>query len=205
MQVYMIAIEGNELSQYYADICINRWNDFEIYPEIFPASTPGNTTGELKFAEKKWNGNSFSEIEKAIWDSHYRVWKQIAANDTEGAFVIEHDTYPTRPITDPRQKEMMLFASFPRNDDAWFKGEERVAPGAGYYLTNSAAKTIINNSIGEQNENVDGFIMKQFVDFSGLEGNSIALEAAVKDWLCAFQIVNYDLGTTAEHNGKVGK
>lgn len=204
MKAIMIVIEDNDLSQYYANICLERWNEFGIYPEILPASTPGNTTGKLRFKNRKWNGNTFTDIEKAIWDSHYRAWEW--AKEQGGGIILEHDCYPTRPLTQPFIKDITLFCTFPRNHKSWVKLKEKVAPGAGYHVTKDAAMHLIQTSrlgVLPIKENVDGHLYNVYKHYNQLASNEV--ESDCKEWLCAFQFLNFDKGTTAAHNGKVGK
>lgn len=200
----MLAIEDNELSQYYASICEQRWNEFGLFPERFPASTPHNRSGQINFAEKKFNGRPFSEIEKAIWDSHFRMWTHVHKTREE-MVILEHDCYPHRPLPTRFVHDLAMFATFPRNERAWKKGAEKVSPGAGYFITPKAADMLIQNALREPvTENVDGHIYTTYRWITQVK-RDIEIEAVCQEWFCAFQIVNYELGTTAEHNGKVGE
>lgn len=192
----MIAISSNEKSKYYSDICIKAWEDLGYKVNIFEATTPATMSNSLTFADKKFNGNPFTDIEKAIWESHYRLWGYVLRNGP--TYIIEHDTYPTKAFR-PFHGSYALFSLFPRNDKAWQGMKEVLSPGSGYYIDKLTASLLIDYAVsGEITENVDGHIFQTLKLVSGMR-----TEEFEKYWCeraTCFQLVNYDVGTSAEHN-----
>jgi hypothetical protein len=195
MKIKMIALSHCPKSQYYSQICVERWNELGYNIEMFEGTTPNNLGNELKFAERKFSGNRFTEVEKAIWYSHFRIWQTI----TEPTYVIEHDTYPFRSLPNFGNNNFGLFSIFPRNERAWMKMKEYISPGSGYYINKQGASILIDWALAiEQSENVDGHIHQTFLRLSGLKEQEF-LDKFVETASC-FQIVQYDIGTSAEHN-----
>lgn len=195
MNLRMIAISDCPKSNYYSSICVDAWTRLGYTVDLFEATTPKTLGNELRFAEKKFNGNPFTPSEKAIWYSHYNLWKTVR----EPTHIIEHDTYPTKRLFDFNGSEAAIFSIFPRNDDAWMGRKEEISPGSGYYITLSTASILIDNALAVViDENVDGFLfrhLKRILDMRMEEFNDYHVERS-----SCFQIVNYDVGTSAEHN-----
>lgn len=194
MTVKMIALSGDAKSQYYSSICIPRWQEFGVEVELFEGTTPDTLGDALDFADEKFSGRPFTEVEKAIWYSHYRVWESV----TGPTYVIEHDTYPHKPL--PKfDTHMGFFSTFPRNDDAWLKRKETVSPGSGYYINVTSASVLIEYARAMKiKENVDGHLhttCKQLLGLKEAEFQEYHLKNAT-----AFQIVNYEVGTSGVHN-----
>jgi len=198
MKIKMIALSDCPKSQYYSKICVERWEELGYNISLFEGTTPDTLGDELPFAERKQtSGNVFTPTEKAIWYSHFRLWQSIE----EPTYVIEHDTYPYRRLPDFGKNNFGLFSTFPRNDKAWLKLEEHLSPGSGYYINRQGASILIDWALAQpQNENVDGHIFQTFKRLSGLNGDEfIAKYIAMAS---CFQIVQYDIGTSAEHNNE---
>ena len=160
---------------------------------MFEGTTPNTLGNDLKFAERKFSGNRFTEVEKAIWYSHFRIWQTI----TEPTYVIEHDTYPFLSL--PKFERFGFFSIFPRNKQAWQGVKETISPGSGYYIDRQTASILIEWALArEMNENVDGHIYQTFKKLSGLKETEFQ-KKYLEDASC-FQIVQYEIGTSAEHN-----
>ena len=197
MKIKMIVLSHCPKSQYYSKICVERWEELGYTIETVEGTTPDNLGNEISFADRKFSGNQFTQIEKAIWYSHFRIWKTI----TEPTYVIEHDTYPFRPLPEFGDSSFGLFSLFPRNDDAWMKLREHISPGSGYYINRQGASILIDWALAiEQNENVDGHIHQTFRRLSGLKEQEF--QDKFVDTASCFQIVQYDIGTSAEHNNE---
>lgn len=195
MKVYMIALSGDDKSQYYSDIIIPEWRKYGVEVEWFEGTTPDTLGDELSFASAKFSGKKFTEVEKAIWYSHYRVWHE--AKD-EHIYVIEHDTYPHKPLPPPTAP-IGFFSTFPRNEQAWLKFRAAVSPGSGYYINRTAASTLIEHArVLRLRENVDGHLHTIGREILGLKEKEFQ-ECHLRD-ACAFQIVNYEVGTSGVHN-----
>lgn len=194
MNIWMIVVSGDQKSDYYSKICLDRWQKLGYNITKKEGIVPDTLGDELPFAECKFNGNKFTPIEKAIWYSHYNLWKQVI----EPTCIIEHDTYPYKEL--PKFKDPIgFFSTFPRNDNAWQGKREVVSPGSGYYVNRTGASILRDWAISKPiDENVDGHLHKTA---------KIMLKTKEKDFndyhlqfASCFQIVNYDVGTSAEHN-----
>ena len=196
MNVVQIRVKGDEKSEYYSNLCNAEWGKYGVTPTPFWGTTPSTLPdGPLDFAETKFSGRPFNEYEKAIWYSHYRVWESVR----EPTYVIEHDTYPIKPL--PKFKENWgMFSLFPRNLESWHGPKKSiVSPGSGYYINMTSASILMDTARSNPlNENVDGHIYQTTKKFIGL--CEADMEQKYKDLATCFQIVNYDIGTTARHN-----
>lgn len=192
--IRMIALSGDPKSQYYSQLCVERWAELRYTIEVFEGTTPDNLGDELPFAERKFHGKPFTQIEKAIWYSHFRLWQTV----TEPTYVIEHDTYPYRNL--PKfEEDYGLFSIFPRNADAWLGDNEYISPGSGYYINRQSASILIEWAKAKAiNENVDGHIHQTFRKLSGLTEEEFQRKYLAT--ASCFQVVNYGIGTSAEHN-----
>ena len=195
MKIKMIALSHCPKSQYYSNICLERWEELGYTIEMFEGTTPDNLGNAVEFSERKFSGNRFTDIEKAIWYSHFRIWQTVK----EPTYVIEHDTYPYRRLPDFGPDSFGLFSTFPRNDDAWMKRKEHISPGSGYYINRQGASILIDWALAQpQTENVDGHIHQTFKRLSGLK--EAEFQAKYLKIASCFQIVQYGIGTSAEHN-----
>ena len=194
MNIWMIVLSNDPTSQYYSEMCLDQWHRLGYNIIKKEGTTPDNLGTELRFAERKFNGNRFTDIEKAIWYSHFNIWKEVR----EPTYIIEHDTYPYKKL--PKfSRPVGLFSTFPRNDEAWQKKREVISPGSGYYVTRTTASVLMEWAKAKPiTENVDGHIhqtVKSILNQSEEEFNDYHLENAT-----CFQVVNYAVGTSAEHN-----
>lgn len=110
----MIRIKGHDRSERYASYCARTWKAHGYDIEMFDATTPETIPedGELVFLDKKRSiyddpnrVRIFSPTEKAVWYSHFRIWKTILERD-EPTIVLEHDAFLRRPELmkiDPRE------------------------------------------------------------------------------------------------------
>jgi hypothetical protein len=197
MKIKMIVLSDCPKSQYYSKICVERWGELGYNIERFEGTTPDNLGTELKFRDEKFSGRPFTPTEKAIWYSHFRLWQTV----TEPTYVIEHDTYPFRRLPDFGKNNFGLFSLFPRNHQAWLKMEEHISPGSGYYINEQGASILIDWALAmKQQENVDGHIHQTFLKLSGLKQQEF-FDLYTQSASC-FQIVQYGIGTSAEHNNE---
>jgi len=200
MNIKMIAITGDWKSEYYSSICLEKWAELGYEVEWFEATTPATLGTELDFRETKFNGNRYTEFEKAIWYSHFYLWQSI----TEPTYIIEHDTYPLKKL--PEFDEVGMFSLFPRNNQAWLRGRTEISPGSGYYITKQVAEHLIETALAEPiYENVDGHIFRILNPYIGQHlDRTLEADIAINNYWCehasCFQIVNYEVGTSAEHN-----
>lgn len=200
--IRMIVLSDCPKSQYYSKICVERWEELGYNISLFEGTTPDTLGDDLQFKDAKGtSGTPFTPTEKAIWYSHFRLWQTVK----EPTYIIEHDTYPFRKL--PKFKEDFgLFSIFPRNNNAWLKMEEHVSPGSGYYITERFATLLIASALSRQiQENVDGHIHTEIERELSMNqtGSARARMEQLNRKYChnasCFQIVNYDIGTSADH------
>lgn len=103
-KAYLIVIEGNEASEYYASAVLPSWHDAGIYPKRFNAITPETQSSvPLRFglsSASKYTSRGIQKhitpSEKACFSSHFLLWlKCVKLN--EPLLVIEHDTFLEYP------------------------------------------------------------------------------------------------------------
>jgi len=202
--IRMIALSDCPKSQYYSQICLERWEDLGYNVSLFEGTTPDTLGDELTFAEKKkTSGNPFTPSEKAIWYSHFRLWQTVK----EPTHIIEHDTYPFRSLPEFKGEDFGLFSIFPRNSRAWLKMEEHISPGSGYYISERFASLLIDGALkGPIEANVDNHIHYIFERELGMptdvgaENRMVQLNKKYIAKANCFQIVQYDIGTSADHS-----
>lgn len=100
---YIIVIKGNDASEFYYNKVISVWNSIGIFPTRFDAITPETLPKyPLKFTKNKSNkykkigGKSFTPTEKAVWYSHFLLWKK-SVELNQRILVLEHDCVPVDP------------------------------------------------------------------------------------------------------------
>lgn len=200
--IRMIVLSDCPKSQYYSKICVERWEELGYNISLFEGTTPDTLGDELEFLDAKGtSGKPFTPTEKAIWYSHFRLWQTVK----EPTYIIEHDTYPFRKL--PKFKEDFgLFSIFPRNNHAWLKMEEHVSPGSGYYISERFATLLIASALSRQiRENVDGHIhteIERELSMNQSRSARARMEQLNRKYChnaSCFQIVNYDIGTSADH------
>ena len=194
MNIWMIVLPDDQKSKYYSEICLDRWQKLGYNIIKKEGTVPSTLGNELTFADRKFNGNKFTDIEKAIWYSHYNLWKEV----TGPTYIIEHDTYPYKELF-PFKGDIAFFSTFPRNDQAWQRKREVISPGSGYFINRTTASILREWARAKPiNENVDGHIhktAKTLMKMREKDFNDYHLQFA-----SCFQLVNYEVGTSAEHN-----
>lgn len=205
----MIAISHCPKSRYYSEICLDAWNKLGYTVNLFEAVTPNllynefpnALEGELKFYKRKGtkSKNPFTPTELAIWYSHYRLW-QYAAQQKTPTLILEHDTYPFKPLVDFSDKPLIIFSQFPSYEGAWTGIEEILSPGSGYYLTPMTAKLMCEYATSVRHRyNVDAFILE-----AAKIANNLVTHNETHDYMSpyisCFQLYNEEVGTSAIHN-----
>lgn len=159
---------------------------------MFEAVTPENLHLQhgLNFSFKKSRGSygiEFSPTEKAVWYSHFNLWKMCVRLNIP-IIVVEHDM--------KLQKEGLVTKNF-RNNNGVGLGctysatiEEYLnLPCGCYYLTPYLADVIVKAIQKDPVKiNPDGHI-KKFLDTNN------------ENW-CAKQVIDKNVGTTIVHNKK---
>ena len=92
-EVWMIAITDNPVSIYFKNEVMPSWGEYVV--NHFEAKTPKNLSVDcdflnLTFKQKKDLIIEFSDTEKAVWYSHYFLWKHCWDTQTP-IIIVEHD------------------------------------------------------------------------------------------------------------------
>jgi len=154
-EVWMIAITGNPISEYYKVRMIPHWeregfkvNTFEaVVPETLHLQKDLVFGSKFSFKTEKYR--KFTRTELAIWYSHYNTWK-MCWELQKPIIVTEHDV---RPCTEFQYKKFPHGAVYKHNicclahDHRGFKKNgERIwakLAGGAYYITPNGARELL--------------------------------------------------------------
>ena len=196
-EVWMIAITGNPISEYYKEHCTPSWTKHGFKVNHFEAKTPKDLeTDECNFLpftmKHSYSRNTdveFTQTEKAVWYSHYYAWKKCW--DEQTSFIVaEHDAWLKKDI-DPKfylTNITCLCHDERINKEGKLYGRAKLAGGA-YYLTPNVARELMR--IGHHKKviyNSDAWIHRTCDKFGRWN------ETACK------QFKNDEVGVTIEHN-----
>lgn len=149
-EVWMISITDNPISQHYKNICAPTWTKFGFNVNHFEAKTPKDFNEDcnflrfgLKYKFSKGAEVEFTDTEKAVWYSHYFMWKKCWEENIP-IIVIEHDTILLNKINQVVYKYDMVCMSHSR--DVMPSGHviKKTHAGSAYYITPSAAKSLLS-------------------------------------------------------------
>lgn len=191
LKCYMIVVNGNAASEYYADYCTPTWEAAGIKVERFRAFTPDDLPKlhELRFTEYRTDGKylklglkaDITPTERACWYSHFALWQE-ACYLREPILILEHDTYlehPEKLWYDPSYG--MIFY-------------DKAAMGS-YVIQPDFAKELVTRCI-------DSIIgcgpyghIASYRDWK----NNVVNERHKKYIACSNQVMNDDLGNTIDH------
>jgi len=190
IKFYMIQMSDNPISQHYKNLVLPSWKDYNIH--MFEAVTPKTLNKyNLKFNQKFSHGGygvDFTPTEKAIWCSHYALWKNCITLNKK-LIVIEHDMKLDT-------KQGLVTKSFSEHNGVGlgrtysdrYKRNINLPCGC-YYITPTIAKHLtkfIDKDPAGIRINPDGHI-KKFLDTDK------------SNW-CVDHIIDKKIGTTIEHN-----
>jgi|SRR6056300_94142 len=183
--VYMISISDNEISQYYKNLVLSSWKDYEV--RHFEAITPKDLHkyDYLNFGLKhRLKGKvkvEFTETEKAVWYSHMECW--VLARK-EPIIVVEHDIQLIKKIDESIfENDMVCLAHSNR------KNKLKLAGGA-YYITPAIAKYMTNDAKSKK---------PIYFNSDALIHNVCDKKGVWKHSHC-FQIKDDNIGVTVDHN-----
>lgn len=213
-KAFMISISGNEISEYYKDICVSAWESFGLSVEQFEASTPENLRNEqtLRFDEFKFYKTCrFTPTEIAVWYSHYRMWEKCVEIN-EPIIILEHDAYPLQELPSFEGKNVEFFVKTITKKKHRNGYYGTLSPAAGYYLTPTVAAKMIHLAKKIQhNQNVDGFIYhitKPYLADKMLRKVGIKSTYYTEYYagvICAVQYFDECIGSTINHEKTVGQ
>ena len=156
-------MSNNSISQYYKKITLEKWRNFGYQPVLYEAVTPETMDlyKDLEFDKKqalstKYKPTPFSPTEKAVWYSHYFLWK-ICAEKNIPIIITEHDVYPFKelPLEEFKKHDAIRLCR------TWSKkhGHHICLPCGCYYLTPITAKYLIKRTKKDPIRiNVDGMV-----------------------------------------------
>jgi len=203
MKCYMIAISGNETSEFYSQVCKESWEKrgytVEHFEAVVPETIPEN--GELTFGLHKGR-REFTATERAIWYSHFNLWKHCVETN-EAIHVIEHDSFLLDEMPDFTGADIELFAIFDYRYKSSYRGIKNVvSPCAGYYISPEAAKVLIEKSTNQViTLNVDWTVHETYDDYhleeTGRE--NLRFQMNIQGQCVVQQLYIPDVGTTIEH------
>jgi len=163
IEVWMIAISHSETSQLYVKECAPSWKNYNL--KSFEAITPKSLKhlNELHFYKKR-SGREFTETEKAVWYSHFLLWKKCW-EEKKPLIIIEHDSILRKDIGEVGRTKLLSFL----RDRKQFKSDpvennNILSPGSGYVIFPDDIINLItfarNNPI---DSNSDGYI-REYVE-----------------------------------------
>lgn len=173
MNVWMIQIPDNEVSQYYVNKVLPSWEKHGFDVNMFDAVTPKDMPDYLDFG-KFWNFRDFSSSEKAGFYSHVELWRKCFDED-KPISIIEHDVMCLRDDM-PVISDFFAFCDFDseesyknyterfRGHPYWGMGKRNCPVTHAYYMTPDIAETMYYSIIDiELNKAVDDYIW-EFMD-----------------------------------------
>lgn len=208
--IYMISITGNPVSEHYKKIVTPSWESRGYELQHFEAVTPKDLHrfDNLNFGQRAPKRNApardFTPTEKAIWCSHFALWK-VCIEINRPICIVEHDCYLIDHLPDFGRHKMMLFCIFQLNHGSPYIKHgiwNAIAPCGGYFITPEAAKRLTNKSQNSIIElNVDWTVHDTWDDYHLEETNRniVEFQKYLWDWVVAFQYQD-DMGTTIEHS-----
>jgi len=157
--VWMIVIRDNPISILHMEKSLPSWKNYKI--EIFNAVTPKDLSflNELFFYKKWSSGNSFTDTEKAVWYSHFLLWKQCFY-EKKPLIVIEHDSILRKDIGSVTHSKLLSFLT-DRKETPMDPVEDGkiLSPGSGYVIFPDEILPFINFIKNVPIiSNVDGYI-----------------------------------------------
>lgn len=186
----MIVVKDNPISEHYRDLCLPSWEEKGFKVNIFDAVTPETLDqyNELTFGKKVNKHNKvldFTETEKAVWYSHYLLWKRCFDNNTP-LIVCEHDIKLLAKLgNEVFKNDMACICHVKRN-----RKENTIIRHAGgaYFLTPKVAKNLVR-------------VSNRIIDFNSDWWLHLNCDEYGK-WLVGKSIhsVDPDIGVTVTHN-----
>ena len=141
-EVWMIAITDNPISIYFKNEVMPSWGEYVV--NHFEAKTPKDLSVDcdflnLTFKQKKDLIIEFSSTEKAVWYSHYFLWKHCWDTQTP-IIIVEHDVKLLEDIEDEVFGYDMVCLCHDTRDNSDRK--PKLAGGA-YYIKPPAARKLM--------------------------------------------------------------
>lgn len=191
--IWMISISDNPVSQYWKSEVIDSWTSRGYAVNHFEAITPKSVNQfdqELTFTSNQ-NRRPFTDTEKAVFCSHYCLWKKALENPL---IVVEHDILLQCDLPSVFSNE--LVDGFATTYVPRLK-EYRMLPAGAYYITPSGASELISAVTSKPiTSNVDAYLYRL-----GLSINRKCPDTYGAN-LIAEQMFDPLIGTTIQHGKK---
>lgn len=159
IEVWMIGISHSEVSRMYMKHTISSWNEYNLF--LFPAVTPRdlNKFSSLSFLYTGPKKRQFTSTEKAVWYSHYLLWKKCW-EEKKPLIIIEHDSILRKDIGEIGRTKLLSYLTDrkPIPNDPIENGNI-LSPGSGYSVFPDDIIQLINYSESKPiTSNVDGYV-----------------------------------------------
>jgi len=159
IEVWMIGILHSEVSRMYMEYTMDSWSEYNL--NIFPAITPRDLHNykSLQFYKTSLRRRNFTDTEKAVWYSHYLLWKKCW-KEKKPLIIIEHDSILRKDIGEVGRTKLLSFLTDrePVKSDPIDNGNI-LSPGSGYVVFPDDIIQLINYSETKPiDSNVDGYV-----------------------------------------------
>lgn len=159
IEIWMIGISHSEVSRMYMNYTMGSWDNYKL--NIFPAITPRDLHkhNSLSFLYTGPSKRPFTDTEKAVWYSHYLLWKKCWS-EKKPLIIIEHDSILRKDIGEVGRTKLLSFLTDrkPVKNDPIDNGNI-LSPGSGYVVFPYDIIQLINYSESVPiDSNVDGYI-----------------------------------------------
>lgn len=161
MKLFVITIEGNEISEAYYRTCETtcKFNNYDTIK--FSAITPNTIKVRDEIIFDKMSSQTgtreFTDTEKSVFYSHFDLWN-VCYDFNTPLIILEHDTLLVDELPKMCYSTILGFR---------FKNNTKVpASGAGYYLKPSDALKLIQSVEKPVNVQLDGHIHKILPDMN---------------------------------------
>lgn len=171
-------METNCQSLIYGSFCGKRWaaaSNCETFYFDAITSVDYHRRRQLNFAKQKVSRNGkrpFTFTEKAVWESHYRVWQRIKEHPAQCGIVAEHDADPIIAKLEKLSidflkkeaynKELLRDGYIPLSFNNVKSHKHRMHPANAYFITSEWVDKAIDHIDQSYNNsidcNTDGFI-----------------------------------------------
>lgn len=170
----MIYLPHNEVSVFFKDRVMPSWNRNGYHVDLFEGTVPADLKDldildfvylpDRKIEVKR---RDFTETEKAVWYSHYRLWEKCVELN-EPIIVIEHDSQLKKHLPQFTTSRYLSWVTEthnmrrkPSDRDPGDGNMNFLSPASGYYINPGRANIMIKNAQTIKiYENVDGFMRK---------------------------------------------
>ena len=144
IEVWMIGIPHSEVSRMYMDHTMESWDDYDLH--IFSAVTPRDLKHYNNLSFHLTRGRKFTPTEKAVWYSHFLLWKKCW-EEKKPLIIVEHDSILRKDIGEVGRTTLLSYLTDrePTRNDPIDNGNI-LSPGSGYVIFPNDIIALINYS-----------------------------------------------------------